>query len=206
MYSSRNHSHSSITPIINNITTSDPPISSPPLYVLNQPSFPSNSGMPSTQSIQKLKSKYDTATHSFKTPSIASLLTDDTTEQEVEREKEKENEKVYKCNDCHKSFQRAAWLRRHVLTHTNYRQFRCIWCSSKHKRRDNLFKHIKIKHMEQLMDSIQNFYPLANFETRDLNKLVQSGQLHREDIKKVILSIIEKGQVRNVEVSHVNDG
>lgn len=132
------------------------------------------------------------------TPTIASLLVNDTSD--THSPEHKEEEKLYKCNVCNKSFLRAAWLRRHVLTHTSYRQFQCIWCSSKHKRRDNLFKHIKIKHMDYLMDSIQDFYPLAHFESRDLNNLLKTGQLHREDIKKVILSIIKKGQEQNLKL------
>ncbi|CCF60102.1 hypothetical protein KAFR_0J00340 [Kazachstania africana CBS 2517] len=107
-----------------------------------------------------------------------------------EGKNEDEVTSVYRCNVCNKIFQREAWLRRHHLSHTNDRNFLCPWCKSKHKRRDNLFKHIKLKHMELLMKAIREYYPLTDFEDKDLNELMRSGYLHREDIKRVFLHLI----------------
>lgn len=97
----------------------------------------------------------------------------------------------YCCTLCTKQFRRAAWLKRHIVTHTTERPFKCVWCTSKHKRRDNLFKHMRLKHMDLLMSSIKSFYPLVEFGSNDkLQDLIKSGKLHKEDVKNVLLTLI----------------
>lgn len=99
----------------------------------------------------------------------------------------------YNCKLCNKQFRRAAWLKRHIVTHTTERPFKCVWCTSKHKRRDNLFKHMRLKHMDLLMSSIKDFYPLVEFDCNDkLQDLIKSGKLHKEDVKRVLLSVINE--------------
>ncbi len=51
-----------------------------------------------------------------------------------------ENE-TFKCKFCTKSFLRARYLRRHILTHTEAKPYRCKTCESCFSRYDHLKLH-----------------------------------------------------------------
>lgn len=93
-------------------------------------------------------------------------------------------------HNCSQKIERSSRLKRNLLKHSSERPFGCPWCKSRHKRRDNLFKHMKLKHMKLLMKAIQDYYPLADFQNKDMKVLMKDGQLHREDVRTVFFHLI----------------
>ncbi|CDO94903.1 unnamed protein product [Kluyveromyces dobzhanskii CBS 2104] len=69
---------------------------------------------------------------------------------------------IYQCNMCEKQFRRKSWLKRHLLSHSNVKKFHCPWCSSTHKRKDNLLQHLKLKHTQYLLHEFTLFGILLN--------------------------------------------
>ncbi|CCD26314.1 Mot3p NDAI_0H01400 [Naumovozyma dairenensis CBS 421] len=65
----------------------------------------------------------------------------------------------YRCRICEKKFKRRSWLKRHLLSHSSERHYLCPWCLSRHKRRDNLLQHMKLKHPNNLINELK----LRNF-------------------------------------------
>ena len=119
--------------------------------------------------------------------------------------------KTHKCNLCEKSFIRKSWLERHLLSHSIRRNFLCPWCLSKHKRKDNLLQHIKLKHNNSLLEELQqrgiNFNWDALLEKRRLlgpqyvmrdansvKELLDDGILNKVDVKRVLDQIVARGR------------
>ncbi|ODV87474.1 hypothetical protein CANARDRAFT_190551, partial [[Candida] arabinofermentans NRRL YB-2248] len=50
-------------------------------------------------------------------------------------------DKPFECEYCYKAFKRKEHLRRHSLTHTNYRPHICTKCGRGFRRSDNLKNH-----------------------------------------------------------------
>lgn len=69
---------------------------------------------------------------------------------------------VYQCHLCEKQFRRKSWLKRHLLSHSNVKKFHCPWCSSTHKRKDNLLQHLKLKHTQYLLHEFTLYGILMN--------------------------------------------
>lgn len=63
-------------------------------------------------------------------------------------------ENVHKCHFCEKAFKRKSWLKRHLLSHSTMKPYSCPWCHSRHKRKDNLSQHLKLKHVEMLLERL----------------------------------------------------
>ena len=119
--------------------------------------------------------------------------------------------KTHKCNLCEKSFIRKSWLERHLLSHSIRRNFLCPWCLSKHKRKDNLLQHIKLKHNNSLLEELQqrginfNWNVLLEkrrllgpqYVMRDANsvkELLDDGILNKVDVKRVLDQIVARGR------------
>lgn len=69
---------------------------------------------------------------------------------------------MYQCHLCEKQFRRKSWLKRHLLSHSNEKKFHCPWCSSTHKRKDNLLQHLKLKHTQILLQEFSTYGILLN--------------------------------------------
>lgn len=97
------------------------------------------------------------------------------------------------CPMCDKSFKRKSWLRRHLLSHSPERHFGCPWCLSKHKRKDNLLQHMKLKHTEFVLEKLRNHNVGIDGEVRNDNirTLLYEGRLNKEDVKKVLNGLID---------------
>lgn len=112
---------------------------------------------------------------------------------------------IHKCHLCEKSFMRKSWLKRHLLAHSTERHFLCPWCLSRHKRKDNLLQHIKLKHSKYLIEELKKTNCTFNWKTNSeeekliltkndsVKTLLCQGVLNKEDVKKVINKLIEKG-------------
>lgn len=128
---------------------------------------------------------------------------------------------VHGCHLCDKSFKRKSWLKRHLLSHSAERHFLCPWCLSRHKRKDNLLQHMKLKHSGYLVDELKKHNVLFNWEksaTRgpngeyskplegklgeqglmtpptcnNIKLLLSEGVLNKEDVKRVLNKLIDK--------------
>lgn len=97
------------------------------------------------------------------------------------------------CPMCDKCFKRKSWLRRHLLSHSPERHFGCPWCLSKHKRKDNLLQHMKIKHTEFVLEKLRNYNVGIDGEVQNNNikTLLYEGRLNKEDVKKVLNGLID---------------
>ena len=112
---------------------------------------------------------------------------------------------VFNCHFCGKSFKRKSWLKRHLLAHSADRQYSCPWCLSKHKRKDNLLQHMKLKHTEDVLRELKKLQKSSVEDAADekvmgggkdnIKTMVYSGQLKKEDVKRVLNLLIE-GQAR----------
>ena len=56
----------------------------------------------------------------------------------------KYQKKIYKCNQCEKTFAREAYLREHMKTHVNMKSYKCNICSKGFNSSCNLSRHKKI--------------------------------------------------------------
>ena len=128
---------------------------------------------------------------------------------------------VHGCHLCDKSFKRKSWLKRHLLSHSAERHFLCPWCLSRHKRKDNLLQHMKLKHSGYLVDELKKHNVVFNWEkssTRgpngeyskplegklgeqglmtpptcnNIKVLLSEGVLNKEDVKRVLNKLIDK--------------
>ncbi|CCK69679.1 Mot3p KNAG_0C05810 [Huiozyma naganishii CBS 8797] len=118
---------------------------------------------------------------------------------------------IHKCHLCEKSFKRRSWLKRHLLSHSAERHYLCPWCLSRHKRKDNLLQHMKLKHSNYLLDELKNANVSFNWGTYDgqnstdsmpktlsgypdssIKKLLYRGILNKDDVKRVLNKIIER--------------
>lgn len=97
------------------------------------------------------------------------------------------------CPMCDKSFKRKSWLRRHLLSHSPERHFGCPWCLSKHKRKDNLFQHMKLKHTEVVLEKLRenNVGVAGEIRNDNIRTLLYAGRLNKEDVKKVLNGLID---------------
>lgn len=124
----------------------------------------------------------------------------------------KEDAYPHKCNQCMKSFKRKSWLKRHLLSHSTERHFFCQWCLSRHKRKDNLLQHMKLKHPKYLYQELRlanvpfkwqrskniNFDNIPDDKRIDyvdsIKSLIYQGVLSKEDVKRVLNEIIERNR------------
>ncbi|KAL3229192.1 Transcriptional activator/repressor MOT3 [Nakaseomyces bracarensis] len=112
----------------------------------------------------------------------------------------------HRCHLCPKLFKRRSWLKRHLLSHSQQRHFLCPWCHSRHKRRDNLLQHMKLKHVTNLLQEINsrnisfNWQYLERFvrqidgilEYPDTKTLIHEGLLNKEEIKNILNAVIDE--------------
>ncbi|EDO19504.1 hypothetical protein Kpol_1018p33 [Vanderwaltozyma polyspora DSM 70294] len=105
------------------------------------------------------------------------------------------------CHICGKQFKRKSWLQRHLLSHSSERNFDCPWCLSKHKRKDNLLQHMKLKHaenvLEQLRINLKANNPNDNSEPtlegngdHNIRTLMGEGILNKDEVKKLLNSLV----------------
>ncbi|CCC67038.1 hypothetical protein NCAS_0A04800 [Naumovozyma castellii] len=116
---------------------------------------------------------------------------------------ERDTPSVYQCHMCVKSFRRHSWLKRHLLAHSSQRHYSCPKCVSKHKRKDNLLQHLKLKHtafvLEQLrQDNIdiktakdEGEEDQGTASNTNIKTLLVEGRLNKEDVKKVLNRLID---------------
>ncbi|CCF55624.1 hypothetical protein KAFR_0A01860 [Kazachstania africana CBS 2517] len=108
---------------------------------------------------------------------------------------------IHSCHLCEKSFRRKSWLKRHLLSHSTERQFLCPWCLSRHKRKDNLLQHMKLKHSNYLVIELKKnnaVFSCVNGgnreklnDTDDIRNLISLGVINKDDVKKVINKLID---------------
>ncbi|SCU94865.1 LADA_0G11914g1_1 [Lachancea dasiensis] len=126
----------------------------------------------------------------------------------------------YRCGMCERSFRRRSWLKRHLLSHSNFKPYKCPWCSSRHKRRDNLFQHMKIKHVlqvlqelyragDQIDSSLLDHYASASASTTEdavgpssssIRILIDEGRIRKDRVKTVLNDIISRTQGDSVDI------
>lgn len=102
---------------------------------------------------------------------------------------------VHKCHLCNKSFKRRSWLRRHLLSHSPARHFSCPWCLSKHKRKDNLLQHMKLKHTDYVLQELRLHHVHVASDaptTNNIRTLLYEGRLNKDEVKKVLNSLIDR--------------
>lgn len=129
------------------------------------------------------------------------LSTDDDDNDRI-RHQDLEQGYVHKCHLCNKSFKRKSWLKRHLLSHSPERHFSCPWCLSKHKRKDNLLQHMKLKHTDYVLQELRlhnvnvNGSDLKKLITRsnsnNIRTLLYEGRLNKDEVKKVLNSLIDR--------------
>lgn len=100
----------------------------------------------------------------------------------------------HRCPLCDKCFKRKSWLRRHLLSHSPERHFGCPWCLSKHKRKDNLLQHMKLKHTQYVLKELRDQNVEIDGEVRNDNikTLLYEGRLNKDDVKKVLNGLIDR--------------
>lgn len=91
---------------------------------------------------------------------------------------------IHGCHLCEKSFKRKSWLKRHLLSHSAERHFLCPWCLSRHKRKDNLLQHMKLKHSSYLLDELRNHHVSFNW-SKSSSSIPSFGQLDSENNLKM---------------------
>ncbi|CAB4256874.1 similar to Saccharomyces cerevisiae YMR070W MOT3 Nuclear transcription factor with two Cys2-His2 zinc fingers [Maudiozyma barnettii] len=126
---------------------------------------------------------------------------------------------IHGCHLCEKSFKRKSWLKRHLLSHSAERHFLCPWCLSRHKRKDNLLQHMKLKHSTYLLDELKNHNVIFHWEksstthinnihslkldqsngpncnnnnSNNIKTLLNEGVLNKEDVKRVLNKLIDQ--------------
>ncbi|SCU92105.1 LAFA_0F08042g1_1 [Lachancea sp. 'fantastica'] len=112
---------------------------------------------------------------------------------------------TFRCNLCVKSFRRRSWLKRHLLSHSSFKPHGCPWCQSRHKRRDNLFQHMKTKHPREVL---QELYKTGNcVNMSDIEQFMSSGPLFEDGATGItgpsIRTLVEQGRVRKDRVKIV---
>lgn len=112
----------------------------------------------------------------------------------------------HRCHLCPKLFKRKSWLKRHLLSHSQQRHFLCPWCNSRHKRRDNLLQHMKLKHVPNLLQEINSRnmrfnWPIlerlskqidGTIEYPDTKTLIHEGLLNKDELKNILNTVIDK--------------
>lgn len=112
---------------------------------------------------------------------------------------------LYRCSMCEKSFKRKSWHQRHLLSHSSFKPYNCPWCQSRHKRRDNLFQHMKTKHVHQVLQELMEAGDLdGSMGTNvrlaiddmvagpSIRTLVQDGRVKKERVKTVLNAVIAR--------------
>ncbi|AQZ16642.1 MOT3 (YMR070W) [Zygosaccharomyces parabailii] len=100
---------------------------------------------------------------------------------------------THRCPLCEKAFKRKSWLRRHLLSHSPERHFSCPWCLSKHKRKDNLLQHMKVKHTAYVLQELKsrNVAIEGDVSGDSIRTLLCEGRLNKDDVKRVLNGLIE---------------
>ncbi|CDF89965.1 ZYBA0S05-05798g1_1 [Zygosaccharomyces bailii CLIB 213] len=100
---------------------------------------------------------------------------------------------THRCPLCEKAFKRKSWLRRHLLSHSPERHFSCPWCLSKHKRKDNLLQHMKVKHTAYVLQELKsrNVAIEGDVSGNSIRTLLCEGRLNKDDVKRVLNGLIE---------------
>ncbi|CCC70574.1 hypothetical protein NCAS_0F00900 [Naumovozyma castellii] len=87
---------------------------------------------------------------------------------------------VYICHICSKNFKRRSWLKRHLLSHSSERHYFCPWCLSRHKRRDNLLQHMKLKHSKNLINELKFRNVIFDWHNYHYQQQVQRHQQYQQ--------------------------
>lgn len=129
-------------------------------------------------------------------------------------------ENPHQCHLCDKSFKRKSWLKRHLLSHSSIKPFNCPWCQSRHKRKDNLLQHMKLKHTPQVLQELQSagVHPIVSNITlinlastagqngvpslvpvhgdmsmmTSIKTMIDDGTLNKDDVKRVLNMLINR--------------
>ncbi|CEP60867.1 Mot3p LALA0_S02e01442g [Lachancea lanzarotensis] len=110
----------------------------------------------------------------------------------------------FRCHLCSKSFRRRSWLKRHLLSHSDFKPHSCPWCQSRHKRRDNLFQHMKTKHPREVLQELYETNSCVDMpDIEQLMPAESSGDDALSGPGPNIRNLVEQGHVRKDRVKTV---
>lgn len=127
-------------------------------HIANLPvqTIPQNTPMPSENQISNIEPHLITPPGNKRTSTTAAKPHNKNKKKNSATKSNKE--KIYQCEYCEKSFNRAEHRKRHVRSiHTQEKPFVCQLCDKKFSRSDNLKQHIKVhkKYESEEMKKIQ---------------------------------------------------
>jgi len=95
---------------------------------------------------------------------------------------------VHECEQCHKTFTFKSKLDRHLLVHSQLKQYNCLYCSSSFSLPYNLSVHIRIH--QGLKPYCCNFPGCGKAFTQS-NNLTVHKKTHRKVLKTRVTALIQ---------------